>query len=159
MNPFSSVCLSVFSFPSHQMRREKKKRGGGNETRLVVVIFEKHLTNPILIHPYMTRHFVRLWPFHVCRKPKSSEHVWCVCEYVRKRERESGGGRERNIPEKSALQPSCTGSLVQGGQDPLDSFLFVGHFPQKSPVISGPFAEMTCNFRYTMDLRDPVVAS
>jgi len=33
----------------------------------------------------------------------------------------------------------------------------MGHFPQESPVISGSFAEVTCNLRLRMGLRHPVV--
>jgi len=32
----------------------------------------------------------------------------------------------------------------------------VNYFPQKSPVISGSFAEMTCNLRHNVSLRHPV---
>jgi len=34
--------------------------------------------------------------------------------------------------------------------------IFMGHFLQKSPIISGTFMKMTCNLRHPMGLRHPV---
>ena len=36
--------------------------------------------------------------------------------------------------------------------------IFIGHFPQKSPIIRCSFAKMTCNLRHPMGLRHPVRA-
>jgi len=38
----------------------------------------------------------------------------------------------------------------------IGCLIFIGHFPQKSPIISGSFAKTTCNLRHPMGLRHPV---
>ena len=53
----------------------------------------------------------------------------------------------------------CTYICMRGGgeepQDALSSYV-IRHFPQKSPMISGSFAKVTCSLRHPMGLRHPV---
>jgi len=37
--------------------------------------------------------------------------------------------------------------------------MFIGHIPPNSPMISGSFAEMACNFRHPMGVCHPVVST
>jgi len=50
-------------------------------------------------------------------------------------------------------------TLSTGWRRPIGCLIFIGHFPQKSPIIRGSFAKMTCNLRHPMDLRHRVSLS
>jgi len=36
---------------------------------------------------------------------------------------------------------------------PIGCLIFIGHFPQKSPIVDGSFAKMTCDLKYPVSLR------
>jgi len=46
------------------------------------------------------------------------------------------------------MTQSCT--QCTGWRRPVGYFILIGHFPQKSPVIGGSFAKLTCNLRQTL---------
>ena len=42
-----------------------------------------------------------------------------------------------------------------GWRRPTGCLIFLGHFPQKSPIISGSFVKSTRNLRHPMGMRHP----
>ena len=73
--------------------------------------------------------------------------VWCV--------------RMRKKARTRVCEPACFGIcfLCTGWQRPTGCLIFTDHFPQKTRIISGSFAENTCNLRHTVHFRHPVCCS
>ena len=54
--------------------------------------------------------------------------------------------------------PFCTAQSTRWRR-PIGCLIFKGHFPQKSPIISGSFAKNDLRRRHPMSLRHPVLLS
>ena len=48
--------------------------------------------------------------------------------------------------------------IATGWRRPIEYLMLLGHFPQKSPIIRGSFAQKDLHLRHPMHVRNPVYA-